>query len=260
MVKVGWMVDPGLPRAGMVLSVEAFETAKPADVELYHCRPDRRPPDDLDAYILHGDLFDRRWIEPIADKPFMNHRHGMWEAGDPIFRRWVLENADLVTFNSPFQRQRFPYQIDVPIDFVPLPIDIEHFKPRDAGERTGTIHTGVIAPVKGIAHVVDWALRTHTPVDFYGARLTNIPIVPPCRYMGNAAYEAMPGLLAQYKDFVCMHHHKDLYSRNVIEAWAAGCNLILGAGKEMFWDWFDPDACQNAAQTFWDKFRSVMDG
>lgn len=264
-MKIGWMVDPGLPRAGMVLSVEAFEAARPDDVELYHCAPDRRPPDDLDAYILHGDMFDRRWIEAMADKPLMAHRHGAWFGGDPVFRRWVLDNADLVTFNSPKQRALFRYSVNVPEDFVPLPIDVEQFRTAANGsKRRGAIFLGLLVPAKGIAFVLDWALQPgNGGVDFWGETpypqvLTDI--TPPCHYRGSVAFEQVPELLARYERFVFFPPDGDLYARTTMEARAAGCELILQGDIDAFASWENLDACQVAAQTFWEKARSVMDG
>lgn len=265
-MRIGWMVDPGLPRAGMVLSVEAFEAAKPDGVELYHCRPDRRPPDDLDAYVLHGDLFDRRWIQMMADKPLLAHRHGAWYGGDPVFRRWVLDNADLMTFNSPSQRERFPYPVNAPEALIPLPVDIDRLV--QAGERSngreGTVFLGLLVPAKGVARVLDWALAPgNGPVDFWGeAPFLQVlgDITPPCRYRGPVDYERIPETLAGYENFIFAPPDGDLYARVTVEAWAAGCNLILEGDTKAFYEWFHPDACKTAARTFWEKVSEVIDG
>lgn len=260
------MIDPGLPRAGMILSVEAFAAGKPDDWELYPCVPDRRPPDDLDAYILHGDLFDRRWTEALIDKPVMAHRHGAWHAGDPVFRRWILDNADLVTFNSPKQRSLFQYPVNVPEGFVPLPVDVARFRQaaKQSNERKGTLFFGLIVPAKGIAAVLDWSLGPEgEPVDFWG--VAPYPqllrdIAPSCRYRGSVDFEKVPELLAQYKQFVFMPPDGDLYARVVVEAIAAECKPVLRGDTEMLDGWLDLDACQTATQTFWEKARSVIDG
>lgn len=264
-MRVGWCVDQGIPVAGMVLQVRAYAAAKPDGIELVHCYPDRRPPDDIDAYIYHGDLFDRRWIEVWQDKPLMAHRHGGWIGGDPVARRWVLDNADLVTFNSPKQRELFTYPVNVPFDYVPTPIDVERF--RDAAnrvsERRGTVFTGLIVASKGIARMMDWAIRNNWPVDFYGAAL--IPqmrreIVPPARYCGTVDYAEVPDLLARYENFIFMPFEPDLYSRTVLEAAASGCNLIIEGDTEALFDYMDLDACQRGGQIFWNKFGRMLDG
>lgn len=265
MVKVGWMVDPGLPRAGMVLSVEAFVAATPDDVELYHCHLDRRPPDDLDAYVLHGDLFDRRWIEPMADRPLLAHRHGAWFAGDPVFRRWVLDNADLVTFNSPKQRELFSYPINAPIAYVRQPVDVERFKRAALASKTrrGTVFTGLIVPAKGVGRALDWALSGGGPLDFWGeAPFSQLlrDIAPPCRYRGSVSFEQVPQILAQYEQFFFAPPDGDLCARVTVEAHAAGCELILEGDTDAFWKWLDPIKHASAARTFWDKFRSILDG
>lgn len=260
-MRIGWMVDPGLPRAGMVLSVEAFADASP--YELVPCRPDRRPPSDLDAFITHGDLFDRRWIEVLADKPLMAHRHGGWYAGDAVMRRWILDNADLVTFNSPKQRELFRFKVNAREDLVPLPINVDRFQSaqENADRVKDVIFLGLILPAKGIAYTIDWALENHRQVDFYGEtmhpRMTE-EIVPPCVYEGSLAYEDVPRTLASYENFIFMPHEPDLYARVAVEAHAAGCNLILRGDEQAFWDWVDLDECQKAPQTFWEKFESIL--
>lgn len=259
MVKVGWMVDPGLPRAGMVLSVDAFAAASPHELVL--CYPNRRPPRYLDAFVLHGDLFNRRWISVLREKPFMAHRHGGWHGGDPIMRRWVLENAALVTFNSPKQRELFRYAVDVPFDFVPLPIDIDSFMVTTPVGREGTIFLGLIAAAKGISYTVDWAMRNQHPIDFYGEILfrgNEKLIEPPCTYCGGVDYERVPALLGRYNSFIFQPYEPDLYSRTVVEAYAAGCDLILEGDEQALWDWLDLDACRTAASTFWQKFETIL--
>lgn len=264
MVKVGWMVDPGFPRAGMILSVEAFARDAPSNYELVPCHPDKRPPNGIDAFVCHGDLFGKRWIDVLRDKPLLAHRHGAWHLGDPIFRRWVLENATLVTFNSPKQLSLFPYTIDAPCEFIPLPIDMDRFKVVDNGaRRLGAIYLGILTPSKGVATAVDWALRGDHALDFYGmapyAQVVD-EIVPPCKYYGSIDYEDVPDTLARYDKFVFMPYDGDLYARTVIEAIAAGCTLVLQGDEQAFLDWFDPDACQGATQLFWEKVGGILDG
>lgn len=262
-MKVGWLVDRGLPRAGMILSVEAFAAACPGNYTLIPCPAHKRPPDDVDAFILHGDLYNHRWAEVIGDKPLMAHRHGGWIAGDPRFRRWVLDHASLITFNSPKQRSLFRYKITAPVDFVPLPVDVSRFIAAASmrQKRQGTFHLGLIMPAKGISYTVDWAMRNSRRVDFYGeaphpGMLDTI--APPSLYFGPVGYEGIPTLMANYADFVFMPHEDDLYARVVVEAHASGCNLILRGDEEALWNWLDLDACQEAPQIFWEKFEGIL--
>jgi hypothetical protein len=262
-MKVGWCVDEGLPIAGMVLQVWAYEESKPDWVELVRCQANKRPPADIEAFVLHCDLYPVQWIEVLKGKPVMAHRHGNWYGGDPVFRRWVLDNADLVTFNSPKQRELFKYVIRTRTAMIPTPVDIARFQEAAAKseKREGWIHLGLLAPVKGIQQTVDWAMVYGHQVDFYGGELyprLREKIVPPCRYCGPVPYEQVPGLLARYENFVFMPYDGDLYARTVIEAWAAGCELILGGDQKAFWDWFKPEACQNAGQIFWRRFEEVV--
>ena len=263
-MKVGWLVDYGLPVAGMVLQVRAYEAAKPDWVELVRCHPSKRPPDDIEAFVLHGDLYPRRWIEVFQGKPLMAHRHGAWYGGDPILRRWVLDNANLVTFNSPKQKQLFRYTVRAKFRYIPTPVDVAKFRAAAEaykGERSGTLYLGLLAPIKGIPHTVDYAMCYDKPVDFYGAKLYPTSadvIVPPCRFCGPVPYEQVPDLLARYESFIFMPYDGDLYSRTVIEAWAAGCELILEGDLKAFYDWLDGDKCQRAGEIFWETFGRIL--
>lgn len=269
MVKVGWMVDAGLPRAGMILSVEAFASgAEPRGYTLHECPSDRRPPDDIDVFVMHGDLYDRRWIDVLRRKPFMAHRHGGWFQGDPVFRRWVLDNATLVTFNSPKQRSLFPYPVNAREGYVPLPLNLDAIntlaleRPWDEREHD-LLFLGFIHPAKGVNKAMDWALRNSETIHFYGelafkGMLTQI-VEPWGQYMGPVDYERVPDLLTTYKRLVFMPYEPDIYCRVVLEAIAAECELITDGDTQSLWDWFNPDACQDAVETFWNAVDMTME-
>lgn len=265
MMRVGWCVDPGVPVAGMVLQVRAYEAAKPDDIEIVHCPLNRRPPDDIDAYVTHGDLYGPNWLDIWQHKPLMAHRHGAWIGGDPHVRRWVLDNADLVTFNSPKQLELFPYPINAKWDLVPTPVDVERFQEAAARseKREGTVFIGLIHPSKGISTAMDWAIRNNESLDLWGGAY--VPkmlreIVPPGVYRGVVDYDEIPALLARYESYIFMPYDGDLYSRTVIEAKASGCKLILQGDTQAFYDYLDLDACQRGGEIFWEKFRTVIDG
>jgi len=262
-MKVGWLMDYGLPVAGFILQCRAYEAVKPDWVELVKCHPSKRPPRDIEAFILHGDLYPRCWIEVLEGKPLMAHRHGGWHGGDPVFRRWILDNADLLTFNSPKQKELFRYGIGVRTAFVPTPIDVDRFQAAAAKseKREGMMYLGLLAPVKGIPHTVDWAMCHGHEINFYGKGLyptSHQAIVPPCKWHGAVPYEEVPDLLARYKTFVFMPYDGDLYSRTVIEAYAAGCELILDGDLKAFYDYVDLEQCRRGGEIFWERFEEVV--
>jgi len=269
-VVIGWLADRYADiRGGAELSDDAFLAGAPEGVEIVCLPPNKRPPDGIDAFILNNCIFyGDPWLEVFKRKPVVKHVHDLWPFGSPYVRRWVLDNAALVIFNSPKHRQIFQFPVSAPYGFVPPPVDVERFRTAaaqaevDGVPRRGTIWLGRVEIGKGIQNVVDWALRNDTPVDVYGqssSPITQAQIVPPCRYCGPVAYGDLPELLACYERFIHLPVKADVCGRVAVEAWAAGCELVLGGDVDAFWSWVKVADFQNAAGIFWDKILGALE-
>jgi glycosyltransferase involved in cell wall biosynthesis len=67
----------------------------------------------------------------------------------------------------------------------------------------------------------------------------------------------MPALLAEYERFVFLPTVIEPFGRTVVEAWAAGCEIITnGLVGARYWMEEDPGALETAGEDFW---RVVLD-
>jgi len=265
MVKVGWLADSFGIIGGAEISDSIFIAHASQDVEVVRCPPSKRPPADVDIFVLGNVItYGKRWIEVLETKPVVMHIHDLWPYGSPVLRRWILNNAKLVMFNSPKQWDMFHYQVNVPKAYIHIPVDMEGItktvKEYD-GERKGIIWLGRIEAGKGIQYAVDWSLCNDKRIDLYGQMNDpHIRIVPPCYYCGQIAHRDVPGLLAQYETFWYASVLGDLYCRSVVEAAAAGLKMVLVGDTQALWDWLDFQASQDAPDTFWSFITGVAHG
>ena len=263
---IAWLADHYTDiTGGAELSDSAFVAAAPDGVEVLPWSPGKRPPlERIDGFVLNNCVFyGDPWLEIFKQRPVVKHIHDLWPFGSPYVRRWVLDNAALVVFNSPKQQELFQFPVGAPCAYVPQPVDVARFRAAAEanGNRQGVIWLGRVEVGKGIQNVVDWALRNDTQVDVYGhsnSPMTHAQLVPPCRYCGPVAYGDLPELLARYEKFIHLPVKADVCGRVAVEAWAAGCELILGGDVETFWKWVGMADFQNAATEFWEKILRAI--
>ena len=267
MVKVGWLADNLGIIGGAEISDAIFIEQAPEDVEVVRCPPDRRPSTDIDIFVLGNCItYGEQWIEALETKPVVMHIHDLWPYGSPILRRWILDEARLVLFNSPKQWDMFRYRVNVPKAYIHVPVDVEGIKravEEYDGRREGIIWLGRVEAGKGVQYAVDWALINDKRIDFYGlvndARARR-SIVPPCRYCGQIAHSDVLGLLAQYDMFWYAPVLGDLYCRSVVEAQAAGLKMMLSGDTHALWGWMNLNASANAPECFWTLVRGIAYG
>lgn len=268
---IGWLADKMSITGGAEISDDAFLAAVPDGVEIVYCPPGKRPPANVSAFIVNNCVtYDDCWLEVFKRTLTVRHIHDLWPYGSPTIRRWILDHAALVLFNSPKHREIFQFPVSAPYGYIHPPVDVARFRQAtkeadEAGIREGTIWVGRLCVGKGIQNVADWALRTGTPVDFYGhcyEPMAMKQIVPPCRYCGVVEQDELPALLTRYRSFVHMPVKQDVCGRTAAEAWAAGLELNLGGNADVaaLYDWLDAEALQNAPQVFWAKVLDAVGG
>jgi glycosyltransferase involved in cell wall biosynthesis len=261
-VKVGWLADHIGIIGGAEISDDAFLAAAPAQVEVVHCPPNKRPP-DVDVFVVNNCVtYGACWLEALREKPVVRHIHDLWPHGSPRLRRWVLDMAQLLIFNSPKQEQTFQFPYTAPIAYVPPPVNVARFQEvGKAGHREGVLWLGRLSMGKGIHNVVDWSLRTGRRVDFYGPcyePLARGHVVSPSHYCGVVSQDELPALLARYQTFIHLPVKGDICGRTTVESWASGLDLILGGDTEAFWQWVETADFQGAAETFWRHVLSAV--
>lgn len=277
MVKLGWLHDQ-LDIVGGAEISGSYLTAPhnvPDGVEVVMCRHDRRPPAGIDAFVLTNVItYDsHHWIEELEGKTVIKHFRDPWHPGDVIFRRWVLDHAALVIFNSMMAARSCPWPMrsrDTRFTVVPPPVDLAWFRSKalPPEERDGNIFVGRIDFAKGAHRAIDWALANDEPLDLYGEMnpqfqglITGIP--GNIRFHNQQPYDSMPMIYGKAKRFVFLPGAEESYSRTTVEAWAAGCELVIDESKIGATEWLKGDTSvidKDAAITaWWDVVLETLD-
>jgi glycosyltransferase involved in cell wall biosynthesis len=141
---------------------------------------------------------------------------------------------------------------------IPPPVDLDPFRRAAAsvnGQRAGMVSVGSWANAgKAPRRAADWAASQDdgAGIEFYGGG----PFAPPGSR--EVPYERMPELLARYQTFVFLPLVLEPFGRLAVEAWAAGCELVInGLVGARHWIENDPDAIERAAADYWKLLLSV---
>ncbi len=101
---------------------------------------------------------------------------------------------------------------------------------------------------KGVLQACEWA-RANEPVDFWGP--LTLDESPWVRVKGIVPHDHVPTILRLYERFVFLPTHVEPFGRAVVEAWAAGCELIVNRNVGAL-HWLEhPDALRSATTDFW---------
>lgn len=261
--RIGWLSDKVNFIGGTELSAATLLRNKPEWAEIVPCPPRKRPP-DVDAFIIQNcTQYTQRWIEELALKPVIKQIRDPWFAGDVVLRRWLIENSRLLIFNSVLQLAKFGYDIgNTPRAFVPPPVDLQAF--RDAAipesERSGAVFVGRVGPTKGYHLAIDWAMRSGATLDMYGEILHPVGRLPGnVRIRGPIPYQRVPYVMGRAKYFVFMPTWVESFGRVVAEAWAAGCELVLGGDiGAVEWIEGNPEALEDGVGMFWGTVKEAL--
>lgn len=242
MVKIGWLHDDIGITGGAEISNAELMDVKPDWADVIECPPGRRPPDDIDMFVIVNCItYGERWVEPLRGKPLIKHFRDPWHGGSIGLRRFILDNVDGVIFNSPDAEKRnvWTFNETAIVKYIPPPVDLDKFRAasRPVNERRGNVFLGRVDKLKGIHRAIDWAMVHSEPLDVYG-RVYDAPEVPDgvdVRFHGKINYMDVPSILGHAKRFIFLPGAAESYSRTTVEAWAAGCKLVvdwdlIGAG------------------------------
>lgn len=232
MVTLGWLSDQPLHMGGAELSGRTLIDGHPNHVEIVFCPSNRRPSSDIDVFVLQNVVgYSQRWIDVLAGHPIVKHFRDPWHPGDVVFRRWVLDHTVLTIHNSALAMSNCPWALAGKTAIVPPPVDLDVFRAASQDEREGNIYMGRVDMNKGIHRAADWALREREPLDVYGpinmdlGALGNLP--PSITFHGEVSYARVPRIMGAAQRFVMLPGTEESYSRTVVEAWAAGCELVV---------------------------------
>lgn len=235
-MRVGWLHDDPGYLGGAELTMREFAAAAPDDVELVPC-PAGDVLQGLDCYVVGNCMTYSR----LPDGPIVRYHHDLARA--PVDAG--LEARHI--FCSPLQRERMG--LDGPC--IPPALDLERFG-RYASEnhRKGAVCVGRMAYGKGLELLAEYP----EPVDVY----SSVPVASE----GNARYKGatddVAKTLSAYQRFVFLPTAIEPFGRAVVEAWAAGLELVVNRNVgALYWIRENPAGLDTAASDFWETVCST---
>jgi glycosyltransferase involved in cell wall biosynthesis len=246
-VKVGWLADVVEGVGGAELTQAELRAAAPDGVEVIDCPPGAVVI-GLDAYAIHNCVDYRPAdLRAIGGKPAVKYWNDVGPWLDPDVR--VMLGAARSVCCSPLQADHMGI-IDA-AQLIPPPVDLDRFEAAAAsvnGDRAGSVCVASWRNLgKGAALAAEWGIE-HGGLDFYGPG----PLAP----QGAVPwpYDQMPDLLAHYQRFVFLPTVIEPFGRLVIEAWAAGCEIVTNDLVGAKW-WIESghiDRVRTAGRDYWD--------
>lgn len=249
-MNVAILADPGNADGtlgGAELTMQQFAADKPDHVTV------TSDLDDAEAVVVSNcTIFPAALISAIEGKRVVRYHNDLARREDPDLMAWLAVNAVHV-FTSPMHRGLYGDFPEAPI--IPPAVDLEAFRPsrqhRRHGKRTGTCAIASWqGPGKGQHLVREWS-DTHGPVDVYGTGGW-FPHGPNLNNCGPLNPPQVAETLWRYERFVHLPSAPEPFGRAVVEAWAAGLELVVNrqVGALHFIE-NDRDALRTASEDFW---------
>lgn len=253
-MKIGWLSDNPPIKGGAEYAAEELIRTKPEDVEIIPCPP-HDIASDVDVYVVHNcvEYTWKAWAA-LSQKPVVKYVHDVWPNGDVNLRTLLCQHAHTMIFSSPLHRESVRFRVACPVRFVPNPMNLTPFFEADkaSGERKAACWIGRFDIGKGIPDAERWSSNNNTPIDFYGYGYLLEHVTKTGRYKGQLDYAQVPAVMAQYARFVLLPIHCEPFGRTVVEAWAAGCELVINGNVGAAW-WIEnyPDLLTQGSDLFW---------
>ena len=247
MTRVGWLADPIVTLGGAELTQAEFLAAAPQGVEVVNC-PAGEVKAGLDRYVIHNCLsYALDDFDAIkGDTPVFKYWHDVGPHVKRDVRLWLGGATEI--FCSPLQAEVMGYE-PTGVTLIPPAIDLDRFASAAADadpERKGAVSVASWAnPGKAPHQVAEWGAQ-NGGVDFFGGGV--------CAPQGSreVAQATLPLLLANYKTFVFLPIAIEPFGRVVVEAWAAGCEVVTnGNVGARYWIEENPEGLETAAADFW---------
>lgn len=259
-MKIGWLADNPPYKGGAELCAAELLANAPSYVEIVPMAANAVH-NNVDAFVIHNCTEYGSFIIPILEtKPVIKYVHDVWPHGDPILKKWLGMKSALMVLSSPLHRQSLNMDISCPTAYVPNAINLNRYYQADANGThvLDTCWVGRFHPDKGLENAAAWAKRNNRVIDWYG---NGMPL--PEHFGGNYCGKLMPeqvaDTMAKYRTFVFLPDEVEPFSRVVVEAWAAGCEVVTNGNVGAVW-WIEtrPNDLARGAEMFWACVRDSV--
>lgn len=239
-------------KGGAELTMEEFASAAPSSVA-FEDLP------DADVVVVGNCVqFGPEIIPSLEGRRVVRYHHDLARHEHPDLREWLDENAEHV-FTSPLHRERYGVTWDHgerEAHIIPPAINLDRFR-LNREQRRKLKRSGIITlaawqnPGKGGWLVSEVLRRDGLAADCFGTGQFR-PMGENVTHYGEVEPDALPGLLHQYETFLFLPVSPEPFGRCVVEAWAAGCEIVTNdlVGSRWFIE-NDPAALDSAADDFW---------
>lgn len=238
-MRVGWLHDQPGYEGGAELTMSEFRAAAPPEVEVVEC-PAGEVVEGLDTYVIGNAMTYAP--QELGDARVVRYHHDLSRA--PFDH--VLPEHARHTFTSPAHYDRLPWRVKGACEVVPPALNLEPYRAvASVTEREGACCVGRMAYGKGLERLGEQNIN----IDVY----STVPFQSwgKVRYMGAARDVA--ATLAGYRRFVFLPAAFEPFGRAVVEAWAAGCDLLVNQNVgSLHYLRHDPVALDTAAVDFWE--------
>ena len=255
-MKVGWLADAVEVPGGAELTQAEFRAAAPAGVEVVDC-----PPDGLeglagcDVACVHNSVtYPPETVDALAGRPVLRYWHDLARAGGagrpgarPLGARARDERLHLAAaprpLPAPASNARATWSLPRSTSRAfgrSAPQAERRLLARLGDARRQGARPGVRV---GRGERAGGLLGRSPPERRRPRRAIKVKgLVPP---------EYVPEILARYERFVFLPTTVEPFGRAVVEAWAAGCELIVNRNVGAL-HWLEhPDGLSTAAADFW---------
>lgn len=253
-MKVAWLQDDPGYVGGAELTMREFANAAPDSVEVTPCGPN--DPIEGDVVVIGNCVtYDAAIVDSLPSVPTYRYHHDLARHESSELRKHLEDYADHI-FTSPLHKQRYGGDHLGGCHIIPPALNLDHFKPnretRRKTKRKGAVCVGAFQnPGKGAELLDAWA-KSNGGLDIYGFGPYAPPISDHIRHMGAVDQADLPAVLQGYETFVFLPRAVEPFGRCVVEAWAAGCDVITnGLVGATHWIEKDPEALETAAEDFW---------
>lgn len=267
-MRIGWLADQFPFKGGAEYESDELRRKAPNGVQIIDCTPEHMH-SGVDVYVIHNcgtykllDQLGRDVIECLSQKPVVKRVHDVAMVAEPTLRAWLIENAKTILCSSPQHVKAIDWGgATREIELVPSAINVLPFQTRMAPvSRVGTVWLGRIFEGKGIGEAAKWARRQHSEVDVYGFGPMERQLPEPLRFCGALPHESIAEVLMQYERFVFLPSKIEPFGRTAVEAWLAGCELVLNENVGALW-WLinKPDDITCGAEMFWKHVMEAVE-